>query len=88
MIGGYEEKMTGKEGLLNKHRDKFNQLIDEGDEALTNEIFIGWEKIQDEEGIDVPFNEENKKALLDDFTVMKAVIESYGQMVTGGAEKN
>ena len=49
---------------------------------------IGWEKIQDEEGVDIPFNEENKKALLDDFTVMKAVIESYGKMITGGTEKN
>ena len=29
-----------------------------------------------------------KKALLDDFTVMKAVITAYGEMITGGAGKN
>tara|TARA_R100000664_G_C2745895_1_gene133670 strand:- start:818 stop:1144 length:327 start_codon:yes stop_codon:yes gene_type:complete len=69
-------------------RDKFNKLIDEGDEALTDEILIGWGNIQDEEGAEIPFNEENKKALLDDFTVMKAVIEAYGKMITGGTEKN
>jgi len=34
------------------------------DEALTDEILIGWEKIQDEEGAEIPFNEENKKLLL------------------------
>ena len=69
-------------------RKRFNELIEEGDEALTDEILLGWSKIQDEEGNAVEFNEENKKVLLDDFTVMKAVIESYGKLVTGGAEKN
>jgi hypothetical protein len=69
-------------------RDRFNELIDEGDEALTNEILLGWEKIQDEEGNPIEFNEENKKALLDDFTAMKAVIEAYGKLITGGIEKN
>tara|TARA_R100000458_G_scaffold36783_1_gene34245 strand:+ start:2045 stop:2371 length:327 start_codon:yes stop_codon:yes gene_type:complete len=69
-------------------RERFNELIDEGDEALTNEILVGWEEVQDEEKNDIEFNEENKKALLDNFTVMKAVIEAYGEFITGGAEKN
>jgi hypothetical protein len=60
-------------------RDRFNELI---------EILLGWEKIQDEEGNPIEFNEENKKALLDDFTAMKAVIEAYGKLITGGIEKN
>ena len=27
-------------------RDRFNKLIDEGDEALTDEILLGWEKFK------------------------------------------
>ena len=69
-------------------RKRFDELIEAGDEALTDEILLGWEKIQDEEGNEIEFTEENKKILLDDFTVMKAVIEAYGKMITGGAEKN
>ena len=69
-------------------RKRFDELIEAGDEALTDEILVGWEKIQDDAGVDFPFNEANKKELLDDFTVMKAVIESYGKLMTGGTEKN
>ena len=69
-------------------RDRFNDLIEEGDEALTDEILLGWEGIQDETKAEIPFNEDNKKALLDDFTVMKAVIEAYGELIMGGAAKN
>lgn len=69
-------------------RERFNELIDEGDEALSDEILLGWEGVQDESKTDIPFNSENKKALLDDFTVMKALITAYGEMITGGAAKN
>ena len=69
-------------------RERFNELIDEGDEALTEEILLGWDGIKDEEGNSIEFNEENKKILLDDFTVMKSIIECYGQFITGGVEKN
>jgi len=69
-------------------RERFNQLIDEGDEALTDEILIGWEGIQDEDKNDIEFNEENKKMLFDDFTVVKAIIEAYGKLITGGVAKN
>jgi hypothetical protein len=69
-------------------RDEFNSLVEEGDVALTDMVLLGWEDVQDEEGIDVPFNEENKKALLNDFTVIKSVIQTYGNMIMGGAEKN
>ena len=69
-------------------RERFNELIDEGDEALGEEILLGWEGIQDEAKAEIPFNPENKKALLDDFTVMKAIITAYGEMITGGSEKN
>ena len=42
-------------------RDKFNKLIDEGDEALTDEILIGWGNIQDEEGAEIPLMRRIKK---------------------------
>ncbi len=69
-------------------RKKFDELVEAGDEALTDEILVGWEDINNEQGEVIPFNDENKKMLLDDFTVMKAIIEAYGKMMTGGAEKN
>ena len=59
-----EVKAWEDKGML-EEEITFNKLIDEGDEALTDEVFIGWGNIQDEEGAEIPFNEENKKALLD-----------------------
>ena len=69
-------------------RERFNELIELGDEALTNEILVGWKNIEDGEGNEIEFNEENKKLLLDDFIVEKTLIEEYGKFITGGAEKN
>jgi len=86
--GGKFKKHTFTAIFKELGRDEFNKLVEEGDEALGDAILLGWEGINGEDGEDLPFNKTNKKALLDDFTVMKSVIEAYGKLVTGGAEKN
>tara|TARA_Y100001963_G_scaffold67570_1_gene94146 strand:- start:701 stop:1030 length:330 start_codon:yes stop_codon:yes gene_type:complete len=87
--GGKFKKQTFTAVFKEVGRDQFNELVEKGDIALVNEILLGWEGIQDEEKIDVPFSDENKAILLDDFAIMKAIIETYGQVVCGGGlEKN
>lgn len=87
--GGKFKKQTFTAIFKELGRDQFNELADKGDDPLVNEIFVGWEGVQDEEKNEIPFNEENKTMLLDDFSVMKAIIETYGQVIYGGGlEKN
>lgn len=87
--GGKFKKQTFTAIFKELGRDRFNELVDKGDVALVDEILLGWEGIQDEEKVDVPFSDENKAFLLDDFAIMKALIETYGQVIYGGGlEKN
>ena len=87
--GGKFKKQTFTAVFKEVGRDQFNELVEKGDIALVNEILLGWEGIQDEEKVDVPFSDENKAILLDDFAIMKAIIETYGQVIYGGGfEKN
>ena len=87
--GGKFKKQTFTAIFKEIGRDRFNELVDKGDVALVDEILLGWEWIQDEEKVDVPFSDENKAFLLDDFAIMKALIETYGQVIYGGGlEKN
>ena len=87
--GGKFKKQTFTAIFKEIGRDRFNELVDKGDVALVDEILLGWEGIQDEEKVDVPFSDENKAFLLDDFAIMKALIETYGQVIYGGGlEKN
>jgi hypothetical protein len=41
-------------------------LVDEGDDALLDQILEGWDGIKDEDGKDVPFTQKTKKELCDD----------------------
>ena len=87
--GGKFKKQTFTAVFKEIVRKQFDDLIDKGDDPLVNEILIGWEGIQDEEGNEVSFEEETKKQLLDDFSIMKSIIETYGQVIYGGGlEKN
>jgi len=87
--GGKFKKETFTAVFRELGREEFNRLLDEGkDEALSDSILVGWEGISDEDGNDMPFTKENKEALLDNFTVMKALIEAYGSMLQGAKVKN
>ena len=87
--GGKFKKQTFTAIFKEIGRDQFNELADKGDDPLVNEIFIGWEGIKYEDVNEVLFDEATKKILLDDFSVMKAIIETYGEVIYGGGlEKN
>ena len=87
--GGKFKKQTFTAIFKELGRDRFNELVDKGDIALVDESLLGWEGIQDEEKVDVPFSDENKAFLLDDFAIMKELIETYWQVIYGGGlEKN
>ena len=86
--GGKFKKETFTAIFKKMSRSAFNELIDEGDDALVDEIIEGWEGIKDEDGEDVPFCAGTKKELFDDPYVLRALIESYTNSITGAAEKN
>jgi len=69
-------------------RSAFNDLVDKGDDALIGEILLGWEGINDEDGKPVPCTEKNKKQLCDDPYVLRALIQSYADSLSGAKAKN
>ena len=55
---------------------------------LLKVFLVGWSGIKDEEGNDVPFNDDNFEALTDNHFIVKGIIEAYGQSMKGASEKN
>lgn len=86
--GGKFAKQTFTAVFRKMSRSAFNELIDEGDDALVEQLIEGWEGIQDEQGDDLPYNPANKKLLFDDPYVLRAVIQAYTDSITGAPEKN
>ena len=86
--GGKFKKETFTAIFKKMSRSAFNDLIDEGDDALVDQIIEGSEGIKDEDGEEVPFCAGTKKELFDDPYVLRALIESYTNSITGAAEKN
>lgn len=86
--GGKFAKQTFTAVFRKMSRTAFNDLIDEGDDALIDEIVEGWEGIKDEQGDDLVYNDENRTLLFDDPYVMRAVIQAYTNSITGALEKN
>jgi hypothetical protein len=86
--GGKFKKETFTAVFKKMSRSAFNDLIDMGDDALVDEIIEGWEGIKDEDGEEVPFCSGTKKELFDDPYVLRALIESYTNSITGAPEKN
>lgn len=86
--GGRFKKETFTAIFKKMSRSAFNELIDEGDDALVDEIIEGWEGIKDEDGEEVAFCDVTKKELFDDPYVLRALIQSYTDSITGATEKN
>ena len=86
--GGKFAKQTFTAVFRKMSRSAFNNLIDEGDDALVAEIVESWEGIQDEHGDELVCNDQNREMLFDDPYVMRAVIQAYTDSITGAAEKN
>lgn len=86
--GGKFKKETFTAVFRKMTRSAFNDLVDQGDEALVDQIIEGWEGIKDEDGDEVPFTESNKVALFDDPYVLRALISAYTDSLTGNPAKN
>ena len=86
--GGKFEKTTFDATFRKMSRSAFNNLVEQGDDALLDQILEGWDGIKDEGGKDVPFTQENKKELCDDPYVVRALINAYSASVLGAPAKN
>ena len=88
-VDGNQFETQAFEAVFKKiSRSSFNDLVDKGDDALVDEILLGWEGINDENGTAVPFTERNKKQLCDDPYVLRGLIQAYADSVTGVTAKN
>ena len=88
-VDGNQFETQAFEAVFKKiSRSAFNNLVDKGDDALVDEILLGWEGINDEAGKPVTFTEKNKKQLCDDPYVLRGLIQAYADSVTGAAAKN
>ena len=86
--GNQFESQTFEAVFKKISRSAFNNLVDRGDDALVDEILLGWEGVNDENGKPVPFTEKNKKQMADDPYVLRALIQAYADSVTGVIVKN
>ena len=86
--GGKLEKQTFDAVFKRMSRSAFMDLLDKGEDALVDQILEGWDGIKDEDGKDVPFTQKNKKDMLDDPYVIRALITAYADSVAGVLVKN
>ena len=86
--GGKFKKETFTAIFKKMSRSSFNDLIDQGDDALVNEIIEGWDGIKDELGEEVEYSESTKVELFDDPYVLRAVVTAYTESLMGAQAKN
>ena len=58
------------------------------DKSIANEVLVGWEGIEDGEGVPVPFSNKTKKQILDIPMLASAIIESYFDSLVEAKTKN
>ena len=81
-----KETFTAK--FKNVGRKVFAELIEAGDDNFVGTVLVGWSGIKDEEGNDVPFDEDNLEAVLENHYIVQAIIVAYGESMKGASEKN
>lgn len=85
-------RLTQTELVEVYRRIDVNQLA-EGEEKLMDaellrDVMVGWEGVQDPNGNDVDFNEENMAALLEIFPVRPTIVTAYFDSIKTGKRKN
>tara|TARA_E500000081_G_C6112550_1_gene343490 strand:- start:730 stop:1056 length:327 start_codon:yes stop_codon:yes gene_type:complete len=58
-------------------RSEFQRLADSGDTELIEAVLVGWEKVADEAGKELPFNSRELRALIEDPCFTRGVIRAY-----------
>ena len=69
-------------------RSSFNELVDDGDDALVRDILLDWKGIVDEQGEEIEFSDESLKEFLDDPFFLRGLINSFTESITGAPAKN
>jgi len=69
-------------------QDEFDLLTGGGDISLIKGLLKGWKEIGDVEGKDLPYNDENIKAILMIPYVRTSFIRAYMQAAAGAPVKN
>ena len=68
-----QETFTAK--FKNIGRKAFAKLVEEqDDEDFVKSVLVGWSGIKDDDGNDVPYNDENFEALTDNHFIVKGII--------------
>ena len=86
--GGKFKKETFTAIFKKMSRSAFNDLVEQGDDALIAEIVEGWEGIKDEDGDDIEYCRETRDQLFDDPYVLRAVVSAYTESLLGAQAKN
>lgn len=47
------------------------------DQQIVDAVFVGWRKVQDADGAELPVNAENRTRLLDTFPVRREVVRAW-----------
>jgi len=81
-----KETFTAK--FKNVGRKAFADLIESGDENFVRSVLVGWSGIKDEEGNEIPFDEDNLEAIMENHYIVQAIIVAYGESMKGASEKN
>jgi hypothetical protein len=58
------------------------------DRELLEDVMVGWEGVQDTNGNDVEFNQENMAALLDIYPVQPTIVSAFFDSIKTGKRKN
>lgn len=58
------------------------------DRELLDDVLVGWEGVQDEDGNDLPFNDAHKDALLALHPTQPRLVAAYLKSLTEAREKN
>ena len=86
--GGKFKKETFTAVFKKMSRSRFQDLVEQGEDALIGEILEGWEGIKDEEGEAVPYSKSAQAELCDDPYVLRALINAYSDSLGGAPAKN
>lgn len=68
--------------------DAHNTLTVEGTNEYLRDIFVGWEGVVDDQGVELPFNDANRDQMIDVPFVRIALLETYNAAMMGAKRGN
>ncbi len=69
--------------------DLFGRVLSsDADGVFLRDVLVGWRGVEDEDGNEAPFTDENRDALLRSVAARTALTEAFVQMLQGRQAKN